>query len=111
MIDVITVLPGATPRETENLLVRPMEQRMWEIPGVEHVYSMAGDGMAMVTVRFKVGEDQELSVAKVHAKLFAAMDRAPAGAMPPLVKPHRSTTCRSSRSRCTRGATAPTSCG
>lgn len=38
MIDVITVLPGATPRETENLLVRPVEQRMWEIPGVEHLY-------------------------------------------------------------------------
>jgi multidrug efflux pump subunit AcrB len=88
MIDVITVLPGATPRETENLLVRPVEQRMWEIPGVEHLYAMAGDGMAMVTVRFKVGEDQELSVAKVHAKLFAAIDRAPAGALPPLVKPH-----------------------
>ena len=61
---------------------------MWEIPGVEHIYSMAGDGMALVTVRFKVGEDQETSVAKVHAKLFAATDRAPAGAMPPLVKPH-----------------------
>jgi len=88
MIDVIAALPGATPRETENLLVRPIEQRMWEIPGVEHIYSMAGDGMAIVTVRFKVGEDQEQSVVKVHAKLFAAMDHAPDGALPPLVKPH-----------------------
>jgi multidrug efflux pump subunit AcrB len=88
MIDVMVAMPGATPRETENLLVRPIEQRMWEIPGVEHLYSIAGDGMAMVTVRFKVGEDQDVSVAKVHAKLFGAMDRAPAGATPPLVKPH-----------------------
>ena len=37
---------------------------MWEIPGVEHVYSTAGDGYALVTVRFKVGEDQEQSVAQ-----------------------------------------------
>ncbi|HUO52544.1 MAG TPA: efflux RND transporter permease subunit, partial [Gemmatimonadaceae bacterium] len=88
MIDVIAALPGATPRETEHLLVRPIEQRMWEIPGVEHIYSMAGDGMAMVTVRFKVGEDQEQSVVKVHAKLFSALDQAPPGATPPLVKPH-----------------------
>jgi len=88
MIDVFLSMPGATPGETENLLVRPVERRMWEIPGVEHVYSSAGDGYALVTVRFKVGEDQDRSVVKVHAKLLAAADQAPPGALPPLVKPH-----------------------
>jgi multidrug efflux pump subunit AcrB len=88
MIDVMAAMPGAAPSEVENLLVRPIEQRMWEIAGVDHVYSMAGEGMALVTVRFRVGEDQEQSVVKVHAKLLAAMDQAPPGALPPLVKPH-----------------------
>ena len=55
---------------------------------MDHVYAMAGDGYAMVTVRFKVGEDQERSVTKVQAKLAGAMDQAPPGALPPLVKPH-----------------------
>jgi multidrug efflux pump subunit AcrB len=55
---------------------------------VDHVYTMSGDGYAMVTVRFAVGEDQERSITKVHAKLAAAMDQAPPGALPPLVKPH-----------------------
>ena len=72
MIDVLVGLPGATPTETENLLVRPIERRMFEIPGVEHVYSTAGDGFALVTVRFRVGKDQDRSVVNVHAKLFAA---------------------------------------
>ncbi|HXV90149.1 MAG TPA: efflux RND transporter permease subunit [Gemmatimonadales bacterium] len=88
MIDVLAALPGASPAEAENLLVRPIERRMWEIPGVEYVYATAGEGWALVTVRFAVGEDQEISVTKVHAKLFAAMDAAPPGALPPLVKPH-----------------------
>ena len=88
MIDVIAALPGAGPLETENLLGRPIERLMWEIPGVEHVYTSAGDGFALVTVRFKVGEDQDASVTKVHAKLFASADAAPAGALPPIVKPH-----------------------
>ncbi|MEJ2502032.1 MAG: efflux RND transporter permease subunit [Gemmatimonadota bacterium] len=88
MIDVIVGLPGAAPSETENLLVRPLEKRMYEIPGVDHDYSVAGDGYAMVTVRFEVGEDQEESVTKVHAKLFSVADQAPAGATQPLVKPH-----------------------
>ena len=88
MVDVITAMPGASPKEAENLLARPIEQRMLEIPGVDHVYAMSGDGYAMVTVRFKVGEDQERSVTRVQAKLAGAMDQAPAGALPPLVKPH-----------------------
>ncbi len=88
MIDVIAALPGASPSEAENLLARPIEQRMLEIPGVDHVYSMSGDGYAMTTVRFKVGEDQERSVTRVQAKLAGAMDQMPAGALPPLVKAH-----------------------
>ena len=88
MIDVMAALPGATPKEAENLLARPIEQRMLEIPGVDHVYTMSGEGYAMVTVRFRVGEDQERSVTRVQAKLAGAMDRMPAGALPPLVKPH-----------------------
>ena len=88
MIDVMTALPGAAPAEVENLLVRPIERLMYEIPGVDHVYSTAGDGVALVTVRFRVGENQEESVVKVHAKLLSAADQAPSGATPPLVKPY-----------------------
>jgi multidrug efflux pump subunit AcrB len=88
MIDVFAALPGATPAEVENLLTRRIEQRMWEIPAVEHVYSMSGDGYAMVTVRFKVGEDQERSITRVYARLISDMDRLPPGALPPLIKPH-----------------------
>lgn len=88
MIDVLAALPGASPQEAENLLGRPIEKRIWEIPGVDYVYTSSGEGFTLVTVRFKVGEDQEASVTKVHAKLFAAMDEAPIGALPPLVKPH-----------------------
>ena len=88
MIDVIAAMPGASPIEVENLVTRPMERRMQSLPGVEHVYSMSGDGYAMVTVRFKVGENQEASVVKVHAKLLSDMDQAPPGVLPPIVKPH-----------------------
>ncbi len=88
MIDVGVALPGATPREVEQLVVRPLEHLMWSIPGVEHVYSSAFEGNALVTARFRVGEDQERSVVKVKAKLDAAADQLPPGASPPLVKPY-----------------------
>jgi len=88
MIDVMAAMPGASPAEVENLLTRPIEKLMWEVPGVEYVYSMAGEGMTLITVRFKVGEDQDRAVSRVFTKLGAAADRAPPGAMPPLIKPH-----------------------
>src|SRR5690606_23077478 len=50
MIDVIAALPGAGPEETENLLARPIEKLMWEVPGVDYVYATGGDGFALVTV-------------------------------------------------------------
>src|SRR6476661_11027768 len=77
MIDVIAALPGAPPEEAENLLARPIEQRMLELPGVDHVYTMSGDGYSIVTERFKGGEDQERSVTRVQAKRAAASDQAP----------------------------------
>jgi multidrug efflux pump subunit AcrB len=88
MIDVMATLPGASPAEVENLLTRPLEREMWELPAVEHVYAMAGEGHTLVTVRFKVGEDQERSITRVHAKLVADQDRLPEGVAPPAVKPH-----------------------
>jgi len=88
MIDVIAAFPGAGPAEVEQRIARPIERRMQEIAGVDHVYTMSGDGFSIVTVRFDVGEDQERSITRVHAKLAAAMDEAPAGVQPPMVKPH-----------------------
>ncbi len=88
MIDVIAALPGAGPEEVEQRLGRPLEKKMMEIPGVDHVYTMSGDGFTMITVRFDVGEDQERSITRVQAKLTAALDEAPPGALPPMVKPH-----------------------
>ena len=88
MIDVIVALPGATPQEAENLLARPVEQRMLALPGVDHVYTMSGDNYAMITVRFRVGEDQERSVTRVQAVLAASAADSPPGALPPSVRAH-----------------------
>ena len=88
MIDVIAVMPGASPEEVENLLTRPIEKLMWEVPGVEYVYAMAGESMTLVTVRFKVGENQDLATSRVFNKMNSAADQAPPGAMPPMIKPH-----------------------
>ena len=47
MIDVTAALPGARPAEVEQLVTRPIEKLMWEVPGVEYVYATAGRGWTL----------------------------------------------------------------
>ena len=86
MIDLIVQYPGAEPEQVAALAVQPLERIMYEIQGVDHVYSASQRGMGIVTIQFDVGEDMEPSLVKVNDKLESNMDRIPPGVTPPLVK-------------------------
>ena len=86
MVDLIVQYPGADPDQVAALAVQPLERIMYEIEGVEHVYSASQRGMGVVTIQFDVGEEMENSLVKVNDKLDSNMDRIPPGVMPPLVK-------------------------
>ena len=64
-----------------------MEKLLWEIPGVEYIYSTSSPGMSMAIVRFVVGQDEERSIVRLQSKLMANLDRIPWAASPPLIKP------------------------
>ncbi|MGB5995368.1 MAG: efflux RND transporter permease subunit, partial [Candidatus Deferrimicrobiaceae bacterium] len=87
MIDVFVQMPGASAREVEERVTKPMEKLLWEIPGVEYIYSTSAPGQSMAIVRFKVGEDEEKSIVRLNQKMFANFDLIPPGASMPLVKP------------------------
>ena len=87
MIDVFVGMPGASAREVEERVTRPLEKLLYEIPGVEYVYSTTMPGSSMVIVRFKVGQDEEKAVVRLNQKIYAHYDLMPPGATPPLVKP------------------------
>ncbi len=87
MIDVFVSMPGASAEEVEQRVTRPMEKLLWEIPGVEYIYSTSSPGMSMAVVRFYVGEDEEKSIIRLQSKLLANYDRIPYGVSEPLVKP------------------------
>ena len=87
MIDVFVQMPGASAHEVEERVTRPMEKLLWEIPGVEYIYSTTSPGMSMAIVRFYVGQDEEKSIVRLNQKLLANFDLIPPGASPPLVKP------------------------
>jgi multidrug efflux pump subunit AcrB len=86
MIDVMVSMPGADSREIEQRVTVPMEKLLWEIPGVEYLYSTSKPGQSLVIVRFKVGEDVEKALVRLTQKLRSNYDRIPQGVSPPLIK-------------------------
>ncbi len=87
MVDVFVQMPGVSAREVEERITKPMEKLLWEIPGVEYIYSTSSPGSSMAIVRFLVGEDEERAIVRLNQKLNANLNLIPPGASPPLVKP------------------------
>jgi multidrug efflux pump subunit AcrB len=87
MVDVFVEMTGATPSEIEQRVTRPIEQLLWEVPGVEYIYSTSSPGKSMVIVRFKVDEPLEPALVRLNQKLAANAERIPPGVIGPLVKP------------------------
>ena len=58
----------------ESLVATPAEQVLSRIAGVDHVYSVSRPGMAVLTVQFKVGEDQTRALVRLHDTLAAHRD-------------------------------------
>jgi multidrug efflux pump subunit AcrB len=88
MIDVMVAWPGAEPSEVASRIVEPIERSLWSLSRVEHIYSTAQPGFALVTVRFAVGEPYEPSLVKVYERLSTLGGTLPQGASPPAIELH-----------------------
>lgn len=67
LVDVMISFPGASAAEVQNLVTINLERKLWEIDGVEYIYSSSRPGGAVVTARFYVGDERE----KVYSKYTA----------------------------------------
>ena len=84
---IIVAIPGATPSEITNVIVKPLERRIREIKGVEHIYGTAMNNVGMINVQYYIGQNREESNLKLYDKVMQNMDQLPKGTMMPLVKP------------------------
>jgi len=84
---VIVVLPGATAKEIEKVIVNPLERKLKEVKGVEHIYGTAMDNVGIVNAAFFIGEAKENSNLKIYDKIMQNADMFPKGTMNPIIKP------------------------
>ena len=89
MANVIVPFDGASARDVEQLVSTPLEQKLSEIEGVKHVYSISRPGMAVLTVEYEVGVQRQPALVRLYNQVFSNRDWLPqgVGVGEPIVKP------------------------
>jgi len=89
MADVLIPFPGASSVDVQNMVARPAEQVLSQIAGIEHTYSVARPGLAVLTVQFKVGVARTEALVRLYDVINANQDWLPRdlGTLSPIVKP------------------------
>ena len=89
MANVIVPFDGASSRDVEQLVSRPLEQSLSEIEGVKHVYSISRPGMAVLTVEYDVGVQRQPALVRLYNQVFSNQDWLPqgVGVGTPVIKP------------------------
>ena len=89
MANVLIPFPGASSEDVQNMVARPAEQVLSQIAGIEHTFSVARPGMAVMTVQFEVGVPRTEALVRLYDVLNANQDWLPRdlGTLTPIVKP------------------------
>lgn len=87
MADVLVTAPGLSAKQVERQVTRPLENLLYQIQGVEYVYSTSMTGQAQVVVRYKVGQAREDALIRLYNKLDSNIDIIPASVSGWVVKP------------------------
>ncbi|MEP6916179.1 MAG: CusA/CzcA family heavy metal efflux RND transporter [Acidobacteriota bacterium] len=86
-VQVITVAPGLSPNEVENLVSYPMETSMMGLPRTQGVRSISKAGISVVTVSYDDDVDMYFARAQVQQRMQDAVGGLPDGVRPSLGPP------------------------
>jgi multidrug efflux pump subunit AcrB len=83
---VIVPLPGAKADEIQKVIIEPLEKKIREIKGVENIFSIAKDSVAIMQVQYYIGQEKSNSDLKLYDQIMKNIDLLPKNAMQPMVK-------------------------
>ena len=77
--------PGVGPLEIEELVVRPLEQALAAVPGIEQINSTASEGSGTVRLNFAWGTELSEAADEVRTRIDRIRGRLPEDADPPTI--------------------------
>ena len=83
---VVTVpYPGASPKEVETLVAKPLEDAVIGINGIDRVRSFSREGSAMVLVMFNLGVDVTDAATEVRERVSQVRYKLPDETKEPII--------------------------
>lgn len=82
---IVSGLPGASPSDIEELIVKKIEARVVNLSGVKQVSSNALNSIGTVSVEFRADEDIKESIRKLRDAVSTIKSELPEGAIDPTV--------------------------
>jgi len=85
LVNVLTSYPGAAAEDVADLVSDPIEMEVASLEGVERVSSTSQNGLSLVEVEFRYGNDVDLAAVDVQNAIARIRDRLPPGIAEPQV--------------------------
>src|SRR5688572_18709438 len=85
VVVVNTVYKGAGPGEIETQVIKPIEDAVAGISGVDKIHSFSRENVATVIVQFKLTADLDRAVQDVRDKVSGVEGRLPSGTDKPVI--------------------------
>jgi HAE1 family hydrophobic/amphiphilic exporter-1 len=85
IVSITTVFPGASPEDVEELIVKPIEDAVAGISGIDELTSNSREGMGSVVIRFLEGVDGDQAAIDVERQVSRIRDALPEDAGEPAV--------------------------
>ncbi len=85
MVSVVTVYPGAGPREVESLVSKPIEEAISSVNKLDNVRSYSYEGVSVVLAQFSFSAEVDQVTNEVQRAVEAARSKLPDDAKPPRV--------------------------
>lgn len=84
-VSITTVFPGASPEDVEELVIKPIEDAVSTISGIDEINSTAVEGVGTVIIAFVEGTDGNAAAIDVERQVSTVRDLLPAEAEDPTV--------------------------
>lgn len=84
-VTIVTVFPGASPEDVEDLVVKPIEDAVAGISGIDQLTSRASEGLGTVTIAFVEGVDGNQAAIDVERQVATVRNQLPEEAEDPTI--------------------------
>ena len=85
VVSIVTNYPGASPQDVVDLVIKPIENAISGVSGIDQINSTASEGVGSVIIIFAAGTNSNQAAIDVERQVATVLNQLPTGAQQPRV--------------------------